>query len=136
MPIGPAAKDHRKLLVPSSEVLARLAEQFDVGPLPYSPGSSSRDYRLVDGEGREGCAGVISPCTQPFCVGCNRLRLKANGELVGCLAAGIGKSILPLLRTDGPIDRETLRQTVLDVMRQKTTRDGFTGECCMVTMGG
>ncbi len=54
MPIGPAAKDHRKLLVPSSEVLARLAEQFDVGPLPYSPGSSSRDYRLVDGEGREG----------------------------------------------------------------------------------
>ena len=201
MPIGPAADRHRELFVPSDEVLRRLKAHFDLRPLPYCPGSSSRDYQVAGDagilpacaedvppsssqflavsslerqqqeqrqqkdaggtpathegkmpsphEGRmpspheggtpathTGVIGLISPCTQPFCLGCNRLRLKANGDLVGCLATGSSRNILPLLRADGPADDEQIRQSVLWAMGHKRGRDGFTGQGCMVTMGG
>jgi cyclic pyranopterin phosphate synthase len=136
MPIGPAADRHRELFVPSDEVLRRLKAHFDLRPLPYCPGSSSRDYQVAGAASHTGVIGLISPCTQPFCLGCNRLRLKANGDLVGCLATGSSRNILPLLRADGPADDEQIRQSVLWAMGHKRGRDGFTGQGCMVTMGG
>jgi cyclic pyranopterin phosphate synthase len=159
MPIGPAADRHRELFVSSDEVLGCLKEHFDLRPLAYCPGSSSREYQVAgdtpvvggghpwppppDAAARDGrramssgVVGLISPCSQPFCVGCNRLRLKANGDLVGCLATGSSRNILPLPRADGPSDEEQIRQSVLWVMGQKRAGEGFTGQGCMVTMGG
>ena len=47
MPIGPAGSRRRELFVPSDEVLARMRNHFDLRPLPYCPGSSSRDYQVA-----------------------------------------------------------------------------------------
>ena len=43
--------------------------------------------------------GFISSVTQPFCRGCNRLRLSAEGKLFTCLFSASGFDVRELLRS-------------------------------------
>lgn len=83
-----------------------------------------------------GLIGIISPCTQPFCADCARLRLTAGGGLVGCLARNSRTSVLSLLRADGPTSERAILAKVRAVMRRKRTDDVFSGNHCMVKTGG
>ena len=98
MPVGVAAARYDEWFVPSAEVQDRLAAEFELDLLPVEPGSSSRGWRARDRWGLEGIVGFISPCTEPFCAGCRRLRLTASGRLLGCLAQSEGVDVRPLLR--------------------------------------
>jgi cyclic pyranopterin phosphate synthase len=53
------------------------------------------NYQFVDGLGN---IGVIASVTEPFCVGCTRARLTADGKLVMCLFADQGYDLKRLLR--------------------------------------
>lgn len=44
--------------------------------------------------------GIIASVTQPFCRGCNRARLSADGQLYTCLFATRGHDFRRLLRSD------------------------------------
>jgi cyclic pyranopterin phosphate synthase len=46
------------------------------------PGQLAIDYEWIDGEGS---VGFIDPVTRPFCAGCDRLRLTADGQFRNCL---------------------------------------------------
>ncbi|HWS40663.1 MAG TPA: GTP 3',8-cyclase MoaA [Arenimonas sp.] len=47
-----------------------------------------------------GRIGIIAPYSKDFCVGCNRLRVTATGDLRLCLFGDFGISLRPLLQND------------------------------------
>ena len=84
-------------VLPSAQVLARLAEHWELQPLePSSAGETAERWRYADGRGE---IGLISSVTQAFCHDCNRARLSTEGRLFLCLFASAGHD-LPL--DDGP----------------------------------
>ncbi len=83
-------------VVPSAEVVRRIAEVFPLEPIdPNYPGEVAERWRLADGTAE---IGVISSVTQPFCAGCTRARLSTEGKLYTCLFASSGHDFRALLR--------------------------------------
>ncbi len=136
MPIGPAKSLGLAPFVPSDETQRRLAESFTLEPLPYVAGLSSRYVRATDPTGRDGRIGFISPRSQPFCAGCNRLRLTSTGQLIACLATGRGTGIRDLLRAPGEQAERGLAELVTAELRGKPNVPGFDNDRPMATVGG
>ncbi|WP_346769205.1 GTP 3',8-cyclase MoaA [Planctomonas sp. JC2975] len=89
-------------VVPSSEVLARIAAVHPLEPIaPTAPGETATRWRYRDGTGE---IGVISSVTQPFCSGCTRARLSTDGRLYTCLFADHGTDLRALLRSGSDDD--------------------------------
>ncbi len=83
MPFAAASSDIRFIGVP--EIKERLSKLGDLVPASDIKGNGpARYYRL---KGARGTIGFISPITEHFCFGCNRLRLTADGKLRPCLLA-------------------------------------------------
>jgi len=136
MPIGVAAVSHREWFVPSAEVRHRLASAFDLEPLPVVPGAPSRDVRARDTLGRSGLLGFISPCSQPFCSECRRLRLTSAGRLIGCLARAEGPDVSALLKAPHPGDEAGLLAAIDQALRLKLKDHCFADQRIMATVGG
>jgi GTP 3',8-cyclase len=83
MPVGEMRDLTWAHVVPSDEVLARLATlgtlTSDAGPRGNGPAT----YFRIDGS--PGTVGVITPMTHTYCGSCNRVRLTADGRLRTCL---------------------------------------------------
>ncbi len=62
------------------------------------------NYRFLDGAGN---LGVIASVTEPFCRGCTRARLTADGKLVMCLFADRSHDLKKLMR-EGAEDEDLL----------------------------
>jgi cyclic pyranopterin phosphate synthase len=83
-------------VLPSAEVVRRIAEQFPLAPLEASAsGETAQRWAYRDGGGE---IGVISSVTQAFCRDCNRARLSTEGKLYLCLFANTSHDLRPLLR--------------------------------------
>ncbi|WP_278035405.1 GTP 3',8-cyclase MoaA [Flavobacterium nitratireducens] len=69
-----------------------------------------------------GSFGIISSITNPFCDGCNRIRLTANGKIKNCLFSNIETDILTPYRNGAPIE------TVISnaIKSKKKVRAGMT----------
>jgi cyclic pyranopterin phosphate synthase len=90
-------------VVSSAEVLAMLQERWPLEPAePNYPGEVASRYRYLDGAGE---IGLISSVTQPFCGGCTRARLSADGKLYTCLFTALGHDLRAPLRA-GASDTE------------------------------
>lgn len=124
MPVGDMRELTWEHVVPSAEVLERVAEigalSADGGPaLGNGPAAY---YRLA---GARGTVGVITPMTHTYCGTCNRVRLTADGRLRTCLfgdhevllrdAIRRGESLEPLFRkalAEKPLEHELLQMRV------------------------
>ena len=97
------------LFVKGEEVRARVEEAF--GPLVREPaaGGVAAAYRLGDGTR----LGFITPLTEPFCRGCERLRLGPEGRLRICLFDRAGLDLRRALREAkaGPAKLEAIIRT-------------------------
>ena len=83
-------------VLPSAEVLARLAAEWPLRPLaPSAVGETAARWAYADGAGE---IGLISSVTQAFCRDCNRARLSTEGRLYLCLFASEGHDLRALLR--------------------------------------
>src|SRR2546426_12271517 len=83
-------------VVPAAEIISRIGGQWPLEPIaPAYPGEVAARYRYRDGAGE---IGVIASVTQPFCHGCTRARLSADGRLYTCLFAAQGHDLKSLLR--------------------------------------
>ena len=74
------------------------------GPWQELPGRGSAPasrFQLADGQ----IFGIIASTTKPFCRGCDRLRLTADGQLLTCLYSRTGTDLRALVRS-GSSDEE------------------------------
>jgi GTP 3',8-cyclase len=85
-------------VLPSSEVVRRIEEEFAIVALPASaPGETAERWRYAD-PGVAGEIGTISSVTRAFCSDCNRARLSTEGKLFLCLFASRGHDLRALVR--------------------------------------
>jgi len=83
-------------VIPSAEVVRRVAERFPIEPtVPNYVGEVAERWRYIDGAGE---IGVISSVTEAFCSTCTRARLSTDGQLYTCLFAQRGYDLKVLLR--------------------------------------
>jgi GTP 3',8-cyclase len=105
-------------VVPSAEVVAMVASELPLEPLPPQyRGEVATRWRYLDGGGE---IGVISSVTQPFCGACTRARLTAEGVLYTCLFGVRGSDLRAPLRAG--IEDEALRARVASLWSDRTDR--------------
>jgi len=134
MPIGPGRDRFPDGFIAAHEIRDRLrASGFALRQLGRSPDSSSDGYAVTDAAGRVGTVGFIASCSAPFCAGCRRLRVTADGRLIGCLAREDGIPVREHLRRG---DTEALLAAVQTAMGCKRTDTTFAQHRTMSAIGG
>ena len=105
-------------VVPAAEIISEIGGRWPLEPVEAAyPGEVARRYRYRDGAGE---IGVIASVTQPFCRGCTRARLAADGQLYTCLFAAAGHDLRGPLRA-GASD-QALRQQISAIWTRRTDR--------------
>jgi cyclic pyranopterin phosphate synthase len=105
-------------VVSADEIVQRIGERWPLEPVALeSPDSTARRFRYLDGAGE---IGVVASVTKPFCGGCSRARLSAEGRLYTCLFATRGHDLRAPLRL-GASDEE-LAELLRDVWGRRTDR--------------
>lgn len=98
MPFAGNAWDKSKM-VSQQQILDVVHTAFDkseVTKLQDEKNFTSRDYKIKD---YMGSFGIISSITNPFCDGCNRIRLTANGKIKNCLFSNNETDLLTAYRS-------------------------------------
>jgi cyclic pyranopterin phosphate synthase len=105
-------------MVPKKEILSLIDSRFPLKEIGRNDSSApSVDYRFLDGIGD---VGVIASVTEPFCIGCTRARLTADGKLVMCLFSDKGYDLKKPMR-EGACD-EDLVELIRSAWRERTDR--------------
>jgi cyclic pyranopterin phosphate synthase len=105
-------------VVPASEIVQRIDAVYPLEPVePAYHGEVARRWRYRDGAGE---VGVIASVTQPFCGGCTRARISAEGKLYTCLFAVRGVDLRALVRGDTSDD--DLRERIATVWERRKDR--------------
>jgi cyclic pyranopterin phosphate synthase len=84
MPLDATDEWQRSKVVGQDEIVARLAEVWELEQVPARGAAPADRWRYVDGGG---VVGVIPTVTKPFCGDCDRVRLTADGQFRTCLFA-------------------------------------------------
>ncbi len=83
-------------MVSKKEILEKINARFPLEEMGRNDTSAPAvNYRFLDGIGN---VGVIASVTEPFCRGCTRARLTADGRLVLCLFADQSHDLKKLMR--------------------------------------
>jgi cyclic pyranopterin phosphate synthase len=105
-------------VVPSAEVVRRIAERWPLEPIDANyPGEVAERWRYLDGAGE---IGVISSVTRAFCSSCNRMRLSTEGSLFTCLFAQSGHDLKALVR--GGASDDEIRNQIAAVWQRRSDR--------------
>ena len=82
-------------VVPSAELRARVDARWPLRALdPQYRGEVAERHAFVDGGGE---IGFVASVSAPFCGDCHRARVAADGAFYGCLFAGAGRPLRPLI---------------------------------------
>lgn len=102
----------------ADDLIRRIVDQIPLKLLPpnYS-GEVARRYRYADNSGE---IGFITSVSNPFCGGCNRLRLSADGVVYPCLFAQDGVDLRALMRNRASDDQ--IAQCIATVWQGRTDR--------------
>jgi cyclic pyranopterin phosphate synthase len=105
-------------VVPGAEIVKMIGAEMPLEPVGANyEGEVAQRWRYADGTGE---IGVITSVTQPFCAGCTRARLSADGSLYTCLFATQGLDLRGLLRA-GASD-EVLRAAIAGTWSKRVDR--------------
>jgi cyclic pyranopterin phosphate synthase len=120
MPLGEIDGDRFDHYLPLSAVRDRLESLWTLTPSEYRSGGPAR-YFTVEQTG--GQLGLITPLTNNFCDGCNRIRVTATGQLFACLGGTEQVDLRAALRSSAP---DAALTEALDLaMRIKPLRHHF-----------
>jgi cyclic pyranopterin phosphate synthase len=117
MDVGATNGWMRRDVVPAREIVERIDRVLPLEAMPAGPFDVARAYRYRDGSGE---IGVIASVTEPFCGGCTRARLSAEGRLYTCLFATRGLDVRQILRSGA--DDSTLRRVVTEAWQAREDR--------------
>ncbi len=110
MPFGGNRWNENKM-VSLAEMKSTIEDRFELNELDHDPKETAITYALANGQGT---IGFISSMTTPFCGGCNRIRLTADGSIKACLFGNEEVSLRNMIRS-GASDAdlvEAIGQTV------------------------
>lgn len=102
MPLDAQHDWNRGKMVAAEEILRSLRTEFDLTADREERGPAPAELWLVNGG--PGKVGVIASVTRPFCGGCDRARLTADGQLRSCLFSSEETDLRSMLRTGTPDD--------------------------------
>jgi len=122
MPLGGVTTFQQQNGIPETELRAGL--ETALGSLtPVNGGQLDGEARVYQLPGARGTLGFISSVTNPFCAGCNRLRLTADGVLRLCLLREQEVDLRPALRDGGTT--EQLQSVIRDAIHHKPWGHGL-----------
>jgi len=120
MPLGEVEEDRFDHYLPLSAVSEALSAHWTLTPSPHRTGGPARYFDIAETGGR---LGLITPLTNNFCEGCNRMRVTATGQLYPCLGGGERVDLRAALRDADP---DAALASALDTaMRIKPERHHF-----------
>ena len=115
MDVGNSNSWKSEKMVSKEEILERIRSVFSTTEVGREQGRAPAvDYRFADGGGD---FGVIASVTEPFCGGCSRARLTADGKFVTCLFSEVGHDLKTPMR-EGVSDGE-LRNRVISIWNRR-----------------
>lgn len=113
MPLGDGERFETERLVPGAEVRRRIEAMAPLLPVGRDrPSAPASVFRFADGRGD---IGFINSVTEPFCSGCDRIRLTADGCVRNCLFSRTDRDLKPILRGGGT-DDDLLRAIGAEVL--------------------
>lgn len=80
---------------PYQEIIDHISAQFSILKLKDEKHDTTKKFKVFN---HVGTFSVISTMSAPFCEGCNRLRLTADGKMKNCLFSTTEVSLLDALR--------------------------------------
>lgn len=101
MPMGDIEADRFDQYIPLSVIRQTLDEQFTLTADKYRTGGPSQYWQIAETGGR---IGFITPLSNNFCGGCNRVRLTCTGKLFLCLGQDDEADLRAVLRSGGDLD--------------------------------
>jgi cyclic pyranopterin phosphate synthase len=120
MPLGDVEEDRFDHYLPLAAVRDRLEAQWTLTPSDHRTGGPARYFDVEQTGGR---LGLITPLTNNFCDGCNRIRVTATGQLYACLGGTEQVDLRAAMRSANPA---TALDGALDLaMRIKPARHNF-----------
>lgn len=118
MDVGNSNSWKSEKMVSKEEILERIRSVFSTTEVGREQGRAPAvDYRFADDGGD---FGVIASVTEPFCGGCSRARLTADGKFVTCLFSEVGHDLKTPMRA-GASDGE-LRNRVMSIWNRRNDR--------------
>ncbi|PYU92023.1 MAG: GTP 3',8-cyclase MoaA [Acidobacteria bacterium] len=118
MDVGNANQWQSGRMVSKKEILEVIQTRYSLRLTGRDQESApSVDFELTDGSGD---IGVIASVTEPFCFGCTRARLTADGKLVTCLFSNDGHDLKTLMRSAAT--DEDLLEVILAVWTRRADR--------------
>ena len=125
MPLGHISSHHRAdTQIESKSIEEKLAEKYSLTPTTESTGGPSR-YSQVSGSKSK--IGFISPMSDNFCSGCNRVRLTVEGQLLLCLGNEHSLDLRAIIRSDS-FTEEKLKDAIVSAIGRKPERHYFDPE--------
>lgn len=113
MPFDGNRWQHEKV-VPYQTLLNKIETTFSVLKLKDELYDTTKKYKVLNSEGT---FAFITTMSQPFCSGCNRLRLTADGKMKNCLFSTSETDLLTPLRNNKLIE-DIITQNVLAKKKQ------------------
>jgi len=101
MPLGEIDEDRFNQYIPLSAIRADLEKDLTLLADTYQTGGPSKYWHVEQTGGR---LGFITPLSNNFCAGCNRVRLTCTGKLFLCLGQNDDADLRKVLRTGGDLD--------------------------------
>ncbi|MGB5780202.1 GTP 3',8-cyclase MoaA [Allopontixanthobacter sediminis] len=120
MPLGEVDGDRIDHYLPLGGVKDSLEARWTLTPSGHRTGGPARYFDIGETGGR---LGLITPLTNNFCEGCNRLRVTATGQLYPCLGGGERVDLRAALRSGDPAVR--LDAALDEAMRIKPEKHHF-----------
>ncbi|GER00687.1 cyclic pyranopterin monophosphate synthase [Iodidimonas gelatinilytica] len=120
MPLGEIDEDRTDRFLPLSLVKADLETRWTLEDIPHRTGGPARYVRVRETGGR---LGFITPLTQNFCEGCNRVRLTCTGTLFMCLGQEDKADLRTVLRQSS--NNADLHAAIDQAIKRKPKRHDF-----------
>lgn len=120
MPLGEVEEDRFDHYLPLVAVQEDLARRWTLTPSGHRTGGPARYWQVEETGGR---LGLITPLTNNFCEGCNRIRVTATGQLYACLGGNEQVDLRAALRSEDP--QGALSEALDTAMRIKPARHNF-----------
>ena len=119
MPLGEVEEQRIDRYLPLDGVKRALERSFTLVPAIAAGGGPARYFDIPEIGLR---LGLITPLTNNFCAGCNRIRIAATGTVYGCLGHDQKVELRDLLRSGGT---DAVNQALDELLAGKPQRHDF-----------